>query len=308
MGQIKNIIESMVPMRLTFRIVQPKVINKIGERYMADYQKESGSALQKATLVLDTLLQSKRPENLADISSKLDLPRQTVHRVFRQLKDLNLVRRDLAREHYYVGARMIHLSLKALRSAARLAPIRSTLRKLVSDIGETCNVGIMERDEIVYIDRVGCDWPLRLQLSAGSRIPIHASAIGKLLLAHLPCRTRRRILDSISMLKFMQNTMTEIDDLELEFKQIRRKGYAVNNEENLKGLVDLAVPIYDRDGRAVAGLAVHAPVARMTLQDAAEKLPNMRAVAGKLQHEVFEPQSTGDSSYQPTNVGMSIVD
>ncbi len=253
---------------------------------MADHNRESGSALQKATLVLDVLLDGERPESLADISAKLDLPRQTVHRVVRQLEELDLIRRDFARDHYFVGARMIQLGIKALGAAARLAPVHAVLKQLVDDIGETCNVGVLERDEIVYIDRVECDWPLRLQLSAGSRVAVHATAIGKLLVAHLPSRTRKRILETVPLRALTENTLTTPEALEDEFKRIRRDGYAANNEENLAGLIALAVPIYDGDGRVVAGLALHAPVARMDQSRAIEQLPALRAAAARLQHEI----------------------
>jgi IclR family acetate operon transcriptional repressor len=268
---------------------------------MGDQNKESGSALQKATLVLDVLLDSQRPESLADISARLDLPRQTVHRVVRQLEELDLVRRDFARDHYFVGARMIQLSVNALRAAARLAPVHAVLNQLVEDIGETCNVGVLERDEVVYIDRVECDWPLRLQLSAGSRVPVHATAIGKLLVAHLPSRTRKHILETVTLQGFTENTLVTPDALEEEFKRIRRDGYATNNEENLAGLIALAVPIYDGEGRVIAGLAVHAPVARMDLEQAAEQLPLLRSVAAKLQREIqhLHAEDPDDDSAAP---------
>ena len=204
----------------------------------------------------------------------------------RQLEELDLIRRDFNRDHYFVGARMIQLGIKALGAAVRLAPVHAVLKQLVDDIGETCNVGVLERDEIVYIDRVECDWPLRLQLGAGSRVPVHATAIGKLLVAHLPSRTRKRILETVPLKSFTENTLNTADALEDEFKRIRRDGYAINNEENLAGLIALAVPIYDHDGRVIAGLALHAPVARMDLARASDQLPLLRAAAARLQHEI----------------------
>lgn len=274
---------------------------------MADQKSESGSALQKATLVLDVLLEGGRPESLADISAKLDLPRQTVHRVVRQLEELDLIRRDFNRDHYFVGARMIQLGIKALGSAVRLAPVHAVLKQLVDDIGETCNIGVLERDEIVYIDRVECDWPLRLQLGAGSRVPVHATAIGKLLVAHLPSRTRKRILETVPLKSFTDHTLTQAEALEEEFKKIRRDGYATNNEENLAGLIALAVPIYDHDGRVIAGLALHAPVARMDLVRAAEQLPRLRAAAARLQHEIEHlHDDTDDSKF--TGADQSMID
>jgi len=263
---------------------------------MSETSKESGSALQKAILMLEVLFESDQPMGLADISTKLDLPRQTVHRVVRQLEDLDLIHRDFARDHFSVGARMVHLGFAALRSAFRWAPMHAVLKRLVDEIGETCNIGVLERDEVIYIDRVECDWPLRLQLSAGSRVPVHATAIGKLLLAHLPSRARKRLIHAAPLRQLTGSTITGPDQLEAELKKVRRQGYATDDSENVAGLIGMAVPIHDDDGRVVAGLALHAPDARMSIAQAEEHLPTLRAVAATLQNHIRELQSGERSS------------
>ncbi|MDD9878390.1 MAG: IclR family transcriptional regulator [Magnetovibrio sp.] len=276
---------------------------------MTDTAKESGSALHKAVLVLDALFESDRPMGLADISATLDLPRQTVHRIVRQLEDLDLIRRDFARDHFSVGARMVTLSLNALHAAYRLAPMRTVLKDLVATIGETCNIGILDRDGVVYIDRVECDWPLRLQFRPGSRVSVHATAIGKLLLAHLPSRTRKRLITAAPLPALTENTITDPDVLEEELKTIRRRGYATNDSENLTGLIALAVPIYDGDGKVVAGLAVHAPDARMSVKKAEEHLPTMRAVAAAMQKHIIELQEKdGDKEFESAEAGSMPAD
>lgn len=253
-------------------------------------QKESGSALQKAVLVLDALFESDQPMNLAELSATLDLPRQTVHRVVRQLEELDLIRRDFARDHFSVGSRMLALSLNAIGVSWRAAPMRAVLKDLVATVGETCNIGVLDRDEVVYIDRVECEWPLRVQLRPGSRVPVHATAIGKLLLAHLPSRTRRRLIEAAPLPCLTPNTIVDPARLEAEFKAIRRTGYATNNAENVSGLIALAVPVHDGEGRVVAGLAVHAPDARMSVAQAETHLPTLRAVAAKLQTHIIDLQ------------------
>ena len=261
---------------------------------MVEGGKESGSALQKVVLILDALFESGTPIGLAELSQQLDLPRPTVHRVVRQLEDLDIIRRDFARDHLSVGARMMRLSLNAIGIAWRKGPMRLVLKDLVANVGETCNIGVLDRDEIVYIDRVECEWPLRLQLNAGSRVPVHATAIGKLLLAHLPSRTRKRMIEAAPLSSFTDHTITDAVELEAELKGIRRNGFATNNCENVSGLIAVAVPIYDDGGRVVAGLALHAPDARLNAKEAEQKLPIMRAAAAKLQKHIVESQDMDD--------------
>jgi len=244
--------------------------------------KENGSALQKAVVVLETLFQSQEPMGLAELSSRLDLPRQTVHRIVRQLEGIGLINRGFARDHFTVGGRMLDLGLNALRAASGLTPMRLVLKDLVDEIGETCNVGVLDRDEIVYVERVECDWALRLQFRPGSRVPIHATAIGKMLLAHLPSRTRRRILTAAPLERFTDNTITDTVALEWEIKTVRRQGYAINNAERLTGLIGLAVPVFDENGKVIAGLATHGPSARLSVDTALAHLPALQAAARRL--------------------------
>lgn len=257
---------------------------------MTEGPKESGSALQKAVLILDALFESDQPKGLAELSATLDLPRQTVHRVVRQLEELDMIRRDFARDHFTVGSRMLTLGLNAIGVAWRMAPMRAVLKDLVASVGETCNIGVLDRDEVVYIDRVECDWPLRLQLRPGSRVPVHATAIGKLLLAHLPSRTRRRLIEAAPLPRLTERTVVDPAALEAELKTIRRNGFATNCSENVSGLIALAVPVHDGGGRVVAGLAIHAPEARMSVAQAEDHLPTMRAVAATLQQHIVELQ------------------
>ncbi|MEK9672462.1 MAG: IclR family transcriptional regulator [Rhodospirillaceae bacterium] len=255
----------------------------------------TGSALEKSLAVLDVLARSDRPMGLPEIGAALDLPRQTVHRVTAQLESLALVRRLPGREGFLVGAKLLDLGLNALQAGMSMTPLRVILRELVDRVGETCNVGVLDRDEVVYIDRVECDWPLRLQYGPGSRLAPHATGIGKLLMAHLPARTRRRIIESGKLKKFTDNTIADPDALESQFKTIRKQGYAVNDQESVVGLMGLAVPITDPGGRVIAGLALHAPTARMSIADAVKHVPLFQETAGCLARVLDEVRDAGGS-------------
>lgn len=242
----------------------------------------NGSALEKALAVLGVVTRADRPVGFSEIADALELSRQAVHRIAGQMEALGMVRRVPGREGLTVGPVMAELGLNALQSAAQGGAVRVILKDLVTAVGETCNVGVLDRDEVVYIERVECDWPLRLQYGAGSRVPMHASSIGKLLMAYLPARTRRRILTATPLTAFTPATLTNPDALETQFKVIRRQGYAINEQENVAGLMGLAVPIKDAQGKVVAGVSVHAPVARMATADAIAHVARFQAAAERL--------------------------
>jgi len=244
--------------------------------------RETGSALGKAVRVLEVIVQGDRPATLAELAQKTGLPRQTVHRIVRQLEDTGIIQRGVERDQFTVGPQLLEIGTGALSAASHSGPARAVLRHLVEELGETCNVGVLDRDEVVYIDRVECDWPLRLQLRPGSRVPIHATAIGKLLLAHLPSRTRRRLLAAAPLAALTDKTLTDPEALEVELREIRRDGYALNAGENTPGLIGLAVPIKAASGRVMAGLAVHGPEPRLSMDQARAALAKLQTAADKL--------------------------
>lgn len=241
-----------------------------------------GSALRKAFAVLEVIAGDTRPVGLAALAERLDMPKQTVHRVVGQLEDEGYLRREPMRDRYVVGPKLNRLAIDTLSHSFQAAPVHNVLTRLVGRIGESCNVGMLNGPTVVYLDRVECDWPLRLQLAAGSRLPIHATAIGKLLLAFLPPRGRRRILTSGTLPRFTDRTLCDPDMLDEACRRIRQQDYAVNDQEQHVGLVGLAVPMRTGDGRVIAGLALHCPLPRMDLARALTHLDDLRGAAGDI--------------------------
>ena len=254
-----------------------------------------GSALSKALAVLDSVLSQKRPVGLPDIAAQLGLPRQTVHRVLQQLEENGLLQRDPLRDRFLVGAGMTRLALSALDAAAHCGASHPVLQALVEEVGETCNIGVLDGREVVYIDRVECDWPLRVQLQAGSRLPMHCTAIGKLLLAHMNRASSRRLIAAAPLSRHTENTITDPQALEGQLAEIRRQGYSTSNEEYAIGMIAVAVPVRDENGKPVAALALQAPGARLTLEAATAYLPKLEEAAGKLAEAWAEP-TTDDSA------------
>lgn len=242
----------------------------------------SGSTLERAVAILEAIVAAERPVSLAVLTEELDLPKTTVHRVLQQMEERGLVRRSLGRDRFVIGARMTRVAFDALKATFHATPGRAVLEELVADLSETCNVGILENRAVVYIDRVECDWPLRLQEQNVTHRPAHCTSIGKLLLAHRPARARQAFLRRAPLPRFTEGTVVDPDALEAEFKAVRAQGYALNNQEYQIGLIGIAVPICDADGSVIAGLAVHAPSARLAVDTGLGMVPRLRRAAEDL--------------------------
>ncbi|HEX5998475.1 MAG TPA: IclR family transcriptional regulator [Hyphomicrobiaceae bacterium] len=240
------------------------------------------NVLGKALAVLQTVADHPHGVGLPDIANKLGLPRQTVHRVLGQLRDNGLLLRDPVRERFSIGPRLIQLSLSALGSNNPWAPVRSALQELVDEVGETCNIGVLDGLDYVYIDRIECQWPLRIHLEVGQRTAAHCIAGGKVLLASLEPQLRGRLLRSRKLVARTSRSITRISDLEAELEKVRERGFGTNDEENFDGIVSVAVPIMDAHGRVVAALTMHGPIPRLTPQVCEEAVPRLHLAAQRI--------------------------
>ncbi|WP_020202177.1 MULTISPECIES: IclR family transcriptional regulator [Cupriavidus] len=247
----------------------------------------TGSALEKAVGILETLGEQVRGLSLAELAEFTGMPKQTVHRIVRQLEELDLLAREAGGDRFIFGARLRQLGVAALSAPRQSLATRQILTELVDEIGETCNIGVLDGEEVLYVDRVECHWPLRVQLRPGSRVPSHCTAIGKLLLAHLSGAQRRELLPRLALTAYTRNTLATVPALEAALAQIRSQGYAINQEEDSLGLNAMAVPVRDAAGKVLAGLAVHAPSARLPLDEMLARRPLLEAAAGRVASVLF---------------------
>jgi DNA-binding IclR family transcriptional regulator len=226
---------------------------------------QRSSALTKALAVLEAVADQPQAVGLSDLASRLNLARQTVHRVLAQLEHAGLVQRDPTRERYAIGPRQARLALTTLASKNQNTLTRVLLQGLVDELTETCNIGVLDGLEYVYLARIESKWPLRTHLEAGSRTASHAVSGGKLLLSELDPERRRQLLRSRKLQALTAHTITRVSALEAELDKIRTRGFAVSNEEFLEGIIGVAVPIKNPSGRTLAALAMHGPVTRLSL-------------------------------------------
>ncbi|MGD9784215.1 MAG: IclR family transcriptional regulator [Hyphomicrobiaceae bacterium] len=219
--------------------------------------------------------------SVAEIAAAVSLPKPTVHRLCQQLEASGYFMRDPATRHYGVGHRLWDMGLNIVNTG--LQPERhAILQKLVNEIGETCNLSMRVRDQSIYIDRVESRWPLRLNLEPGSTVPLHCTASGKIFLSAMPKDRRQRLLSITGLPAHTSKTITDLGRMEEEVERIKKRGYSIDNEEFLEGLVALAVPVRNSQGAIIAGIACHGPKPRLTVEEALKHLPLLNRAATEL--------------------------
>ncbi len=238
--------------------------------------------LLRALKLLETVAAAGRDLSLSELASILDLPKPTVFRLTQRLEHGGYVAREPGKTGFTIGPRLLRLSFDVMRTSGTNAERRSILKALVAAVGESCNFTMLSGSEVLNLDRVETRWPLRAHLEPGSRMPLHCTASGKLLLAFLPPDRRKRLLESLQLTRYTPSTLTSVEALEEECARIVGRGYSTDNEEFLRGLIAVAVPVMATSGATVGAIACHAPSARLALQDAIGCLPALREAASKL--------------------------
>jgi DNA-binding IclR family transcriptional regulator len=195
---------------------------------------------------------------------------------------MGLIEKEHLRRGFVEGPRLIRLSLDTIAAAAPRNRRHAILRHISEKIGETCNFGILVGSEVMYVDRVEAKWPLGLRFEAGSRVPAHCTAIGKLLLALLPTPDLAAAIASMPLSRYTSRTMVDHASLGEALDRIRRTRVGTDNGEFIDGVVCVSVPVVTQAGQVVGALAVSAPEARVTLEQAMTFVPAMHEAAGRL--------------------------
>lgn len=233
--------------------------------------------------LLEILARESRSLTLAEAVAVSGWPKPSVHRLLMQLEAGGLLAREPDGRRYALAPRMLRLAEAALTGSTQQGVRHAVLRQLVAEIGESCNLTTLSGVEVVYLDRIESAFPLQLHLRPGTRVPVHCSASGKLILAYMSPSQRTSLLSGLPLESYTATTLTGIDALNDEFVRIRKVGYAVDAQEFVDGLVCAAVPVFSPDGRNVrCAVALQAPVARMTLAQAIEKVPRLQEAAKAL--------------------------
>jgi DNA-binding IclR family transcriptional regulator len=250
--------------------------------------------------LLEALVRAGQPLSLPDLASLIGMPKATIHRVARLLEAEQMLEREPGSRLYRPGPRLLTFALDVVATSARSAPRHAILESLSGEVGETCNFGVMVENHVVYVDRVEAVWPFGLRFEPGSRVPLHCTAMGKLLLAMLSRERRLALLEAIGLPAYTERTITDASDLAKELENIRRNELSIDNQEFLAGVVCLAVPVKDRLGVARGAIAVSAPIARMSIADAQRHVPALRKAAARL-GMTFAATGDGATNHAPRN-------
>ena len=238
--------------------------------------------VQRHLSLLELIATQPTPSTLQRLTEQTGLPKPTVHRMLQQLEETGMILRDGDGRHFGTGPRLRRLAERTLLTDVQHGARHRILTDLVAQLGESCNITALAGDEVIFLDRVETPEPLRFTLAAGSRVPAHASASGKLLLSQLSPAQRERLLGTAPLARFTPKTITDPAAVQEEITRSARCGYAVDDEEFLPGLVCAAVLVPDATGSSSLAVAVQAPALRLSPQRCGDLVPALERAASAI--------------------------
>ena len=245
-------------------------------------EKNHNATILRGFIVMEKVVEAQRPISAPELIEMLGLPKPTVHRILQQLEEEGLLQREPMSRRYLPGPRAQQFAFGVASNKVLGAPRHAILRALSEEIGETCNCSMLDGDHTVYFDRVETNWPYRIQLPVGTHLPLHCTASGKLFLAHMNARQRRRLITAAPLKRFTHHTITDPELLMAELKQIEAEGVGVDDEEFLTGMIALSVPVFGNSKSICFAIAVHAPTIRKPLNELRQYIPSLKRAAATM--------------------------
>ncbi len=237
----------------------------------AERDRNTIQSLERALRILDTLAGARNGLGLTEICGRVGLHTSTAYRLLSTLAAHGYVRQDGERKVYRLGLHLLHLGEAARAQCDLRQEAAGCLEALAHRCGELANLVIPSGHRAIYIAQAQPlnERAVRMFAQLGAWVPLHCTAVGKAIIAHWPADELQQLINE-GLPAFTEHTITNPHRLQLELEQVRRQGYAVDNEERELGVRCLASPIWDADGRVIAAVSISGPSGRVRPERLAE--------------------------------------
>lgn len=241
-------------------------------------------SLARGLAVIETFGSDAAAQTLSDVARRAGLARATARRLLHTLVALGYAETD--GRLFRLRPRVLDLGFSYLHAQGQWALAQPAMVALVEQVQESCSAAVLDETEIVYVARV----PTRtrivsVSLGLGSRLPAHATSMGRVLLAALPAERLDAVLARAAPLpRHTERSITDPRELRRALRTVREQGFSLVDQEFEPGLRSIAVPLHDAAGRTVAALNVGTHASRLSVADLERRvLPSLKAAAGEIE-------------------------
>ncbi|MEM7426835.1 MAG: IclR family transcriptional regulator [Pseudomonadota bacterium] len=238
----------------------------------------TSSIVSRCCMVLD-LVTGAGPLDFTDIVRQAGLPKSSIHRLLAILTNEGLVEFDPSRQIYLPGRRLTGWAAGTF-SGNRLPELsHDALRRLGENTGANVALSVLRADAVLYMSTLQTGAPYRHAPGVGGQSPLHASAAGKVFLAHLEQGRLKSILATLPLDRFNERTIVDTETLRLDLQQVRANGYAACDREEFLQVAGLAAPVFDNTGQVVAAVSLWNTVDHQSMSDLLEFAPTLKEQA-----------------------------
>jgi IclR family KDG regulon transcriptional repressor len=237
------------------------------------------ASVQHALQIMDLFDGTHSELGNAEIAKALNMDPGTVAGLVYTLKLNKYLDQNLTNRKYRLGLKLVERASLLLRHIDLRKIATPYLEELLKWSGESVNLGIRDQNEVVYIERLFGDHSLGIRSELGKRAPLHSTALGKVILAHMDQHEARNILTDYDFIPVTRFTITDQKQFLAEIERIRESGFAIDEQENEIGGRCIAAPIYNNDGNVVAAVSISVPIQRLPNEKIAAYGEKIKAAA-----------------------------
>ncbi len=260
-------------------------VEETDDLFPAERSRDFNQSLARGLEIIESFGADTPRQSVSEVAANTGLTRATVRRFLLTLVDLGYVISD--ERSFALAPRVLGLGYSFLSGLGFPDVALPHLERLVAEVDEASEATILDGHEVAYVARVPGSRKMTISATVGSRMPAHATSMGRVLLAGLPDAELERYLETATFRHFLPSTITDPDTLRERILAARVQGYAVVDQELEEGLVAIAVPIHDRVGRVIASINLSSLVSRRSVDSMArDLLPPLRRAASLIERDM----------------------
>jgi len=222
------------------------------------------TSLDRGLRILDTLSSESQGLGVTEISRRVAADKSVVYRTLSLLMAHDYVEQDPVSKKYVLGYKVMELAGKRLRTIDLFSSAKPTLKEVVNETGEIVVLAVLIGDVLAYLDKEQGPHAVHISSGLGQPIPLHSTASGKAILAHMPDSEVIRLSREKGLPPITEKTITNFSAFRAHLAEVRARGYAVDDQETYPGIRCVAAPIRNHRGAVLASLSISGPVQRVT--------------------------------------------
>lgn len=243
-------------------------------------------SVDSALRLLHEIIVSQRLR-VSEAATKLGVAPSTAHRLLAMLQYHGFVAQDRQTHEYVAGPDLVRFGLTAAKQFDLRQIARPTLEALVAAVNETVHLGVLDGNQVLYVDGVEGGRVLRITSRAGAMIPLHCVSMGKALLAAMPAERIDALYPSEKLPALTDRTVSTKAELRKQLAQVRRNGFALSAGESEDGVASIAIAILNSAGDPAAAISIAAPASRATPERIRGWIAPLRKAAAEISNLVF---------------------